>query len=509
MSRRSWLLLFFIILKFALQFFLINPVYDLQRDEYLYLDQANHPAWGYASVPPLTSWNSLLIKALGNSVFLIKFFPALYGCLTLFLVWKMVERLNGNLFACCLSAVTIIFSVILRLNILYQPNSFDVLSWTALYFAIIAFIQTKKSRWLWIAGLVFAFGFLNKYNIAFLTAGLVPAFLITSERKIFLNKHLYFAAAIGFVLILPNLIWQYQNDFPVVKHLQELAATQLVNVDRFGFLKAQIMFFLSGIFVLIVAFISFFVYPPFKKFRFVFWSFWFTLILFLYFRAKDYYTIGLYPVLIAFGSVYLEHLLSSLSVRFARWVVVLIPILIFVPMMQYIFPILTPDQIYQKREKFQALGLTRWEDGKEHNLPQDFADMLGWKAIAAATDSVYQTIDDKEHTLVFADNYGEAGAVNYYSTIKNLKAVSLNADYINWFPKNKSYRQILIVKERDDDESDDPEMKTEHSLFNSIEFKWRLNNPYARENGARIYLLSDPKVNLNKVIEQMIREGDN
>ncbi|KKX47100.1 hypothetical protein L950_0228290 [Sphingobacterium sp. IITKGP-BTPF85] len=23
-----------------------------------------------------------------------------------------------------------------------------------------------------------------------------------------------------------------------------------------------------------------------------------------------------------------------------------------------------------------------WEDGKEHQLPQDFADMLGWKELA-------------------------------------------------------------------------------------------------------------------------------
>jgi hypothetical protein len=45
----------FIILKFILQYFLISPEYDLQRDEYLHLDQANHLAWGYLSVPPLTS----------------------------------------------------------------------------------------------------------------------------------------------------------------------------------------------------------------------------------------------------------------------------------------------------------------------------------------------------------------------------------------------------------------------------------------------------------------------
>jgi hypothetical protein len=42
-------------IKLALQFLLINPVYDLQRDEYLHLDQGKHLAWGYISVPPVTS----------------------------------------------------------------------------------------------------------------------------------------------------------------------------------------------------------------------------------------------------------------------------------------------------------------------------------------------------------------------------------------------------------------------------------------------------------------------
>ena len=31
--------------------------------------------------------------------------------------------------------------------------------------------------------------------------------------------------------------------------------------------------------------------------------------------------------------------------------------------------------------KLQKLGLLRWEDSKDHLLPQDFADMLGWKKL--------------------------------------------------------------------------------------------------------------------------------
>src|SRR5215203_4296615 len=134
MSKKTIILIGFIIVKILFQYFLINPEYDLHRDEYLHLDQGDHLAWGYLSVPPVTSWISFVIKLLGDSVFLIKFFPAAFGALTLVLVWKTIEELKGSLFALIMGATAVLFSVLLRLNILYQPNSLDVLCWTAFYY---------------------------------------------------------------------------------------------------------------------------------------------------------------------------------------------------------------------------------------------------------------------------------------------------------------------------------------------------------------------------------------
>jgi hypothetical protein len=69
MTKKTTILIAFIGLKFLLQFLLLSSVYELQRDEFLHLDQANHLAWGYLSVPPLTSWTSYIIQLLGNSIF--------------------------------------------------------------------------------------------------------------------------------------------------------------------------------------------------------------------------------------------------------------------------------------------------------------------------------------------------------------------------------------------------------------------------------------------------------
>ena len=311
MNKKTLILIVFIAVKFLLEYLLISPQYDLQRDEYLHLDLGNHLAWGYMSVPPFTSWTSWIIQLFGNSFFWVKFFPALYGCLTLLVVWKAIEELKGNLFALVLGSTCTLFSCLLRLNMLYQPNSFDVLSWTVLYFILIKYINSENSKWLFIGAFVFAVGFLNKYNIVFLFIGLLPALLLTKQREIFTKPILYKAMLLGLLLILPNLIWQYQNDFPVIHHMKILAETQLVNVNRWDFIKSQLLFFPGSLIVIMASLYAFIFYKPFKNYRFFFFSFCFTLIAFLYFKAKDYYAIGIYPIHIAFGAVYLESILND------------------------------------------------------------------------------------------------------------------------------------------------------------------------------------------------------
>lgn len=92
--------------------------------------------------------------------------------------------------------------------------------------------------------------------------------------------------------------------------MQELADTQLVNVQRMSFLKNQFFFFLGAVFVIPFALYGLLFSTQLKKFHFLFWSFIFTLTLFTYLKAKDYYAIGLYPIYIAIGSVYISRIMN-------------------------------------------------------------------------------------------------------------------------------------------------------------------------------------------------------
>lgn len=505
MTKKTIILLGFIILKFALQYILISPEYDLQRDEYLHLDQAHHLAWGYLSVPPVTSWISFLIFLLGNSVFWIKFFPALFGALTLVIVWKTIELLKGNLYALILGATCVLFSSLLRINTLYQPNSLDVLCWTAFYYIIIQYISTEKSKWLYMGAITFAIGFLNKYNILFLLIGLLPALLLSKQRVILANKKVYFALILGVILILPNILWQYNNHFPIVHHMKELAETQLVNVDRIDFLKEQLLFFIGSFFVILAALYALLFYKPFAKYKFFFTTIVFTLVVFIYFKAKAYYAIGLYPIYIAFGAVFLSEILKTGWKRFLKPIFIIIPLLFFIPMYNLVFPNKSPEYIVKHPEKYKKLGMLRWEDGKDHALPQDFADMLGWKELARKTDSVYALLPNPEKTLVLCDNYGQAGAINYYSK-KGIKAVSFNADYVNWFDLTIAYKNLIRIK---DYEEKSTEFEETGPYFKSSAIAGEITNKFAREYKTTIFVFTDAKININKRIEAEINEEKN
>ncbi|NIJ53775.1 glycosyltransferase family 39 protein [Dyadobacter arcticus] len=497
MSKKTLILWFFILLKFAIHCVVIAPGYDLHRDEYLHVDQGKHLAWGYLSVPPFTSWTSYLILHLENPDFWVKFFPALFGVLTLVVVWKAIEALGGNLFALILGASAVTLSVLLRINMLYQPNSVDIFGWTLLYFSILQYLKTEQNKWLYMAAIAFGLSFLNKYNIVFLAAGMAPALLLTSQRKIFSNSRLYVAAVVAVLIIAPNLIWQYQNKFPVIHHMKLLAETQLVNVDRMDFVKEQLLFFMGSMFIILAAFISFFTYPAFQKYQVFFWSFVFTLSLFIYLKAKGYYAIGLYPIYLAFGSVYLESLFVGKR-AWLRVASILLIIILSIPIFRVAFPTKSPFEIAQNPKIYKDLGLLRWEDGKDHELPQDFSDMLGWSELAHKVDSVYEKVSDKKHTLVLCDNYGQAGAINYYSKYKDIGAVTLNADYIDWFPLDEEIKNVILVQNADDD---DKERKKEQPLFREVRLTGKVESRYARERGTSIYVLLDAKVSINNILK--------
>lgn len=502
MKREYKVLLLLAFLKFILPFLLQSPLYEPHRDEFLYLAEAHHMAWGYMEIPPLLSVFAWMTNWLGHSIFWIKFWPSLFGALTYFITGKIILSLGGRSFALFLAFLAFILGLYLRMNFLFQPNFLEVFFWTMIAYSICRFIQSQNNKWLYLFGISAGFGMISKYSVAFFILSILGGLIITRNRKIFVNKHFYFAGLIALLIFLPTLVWEYQNHFPVIFHMKELQQTQLQYVNPKGFLVDQLLMNLPCFFIWIAG-LYFVAFKEEGKYRIFAWAYFFVIVLLLYFHGKNYYSAGVYPALFAFGAFQLERFADKYS-RAWKYVFIIIPLAIGIPIIPLGLPVAKPAVLasYYKTIHAKKSGFLKWEDLKDHPLPQDFADMLGWKEMTRKTARAYSTLTpkEKENTFIFADNYGEAGAINFYGKKFHLPEVySDNASFLYWLPDSLRLVNIVLVTD-DKEEMQHPFIKD----FSSAVLYDSITNPYARERGSLIIILKGANDKMKEMFRQKI-----
>lgn len=460
------------------------------RDEFLYLALGKHPAAGYWSNPPLIGWISYVAQKLPfNALFSIRLISALAGAYMVLLAGLTARELGGKAYAQILASLMFSVSlIILRGYSMLQPVPFDILFWSLILYWLVRYINTQKPLYILLLGVGFGIGLLNKYMVVFLAAGIALAVLFTPYRKLWLNRYTWWAILIAFILFLPNLIWQYQHRFPVVYHMSELARTQLVNVNRFNVVIDQVLMFTFGS-VLWVAGLVWLLRQRADSYRVFGYIYLAVLGIFLLLKGKDYYTAGLYPFLFAAGGVAWEKMIRKpvLRIVFATVLTVL-----SLPMVPGGIPLANAEKLSAYFRGIPSStgidALLRWEDGKTHPLPQDFADMLGWDELGNIVLKATDTIADKSRIMLYGENYGQAGAMDYYCRGHNLPpAASFSDSYVLWLPDTIPHgRDILIYVNDEPGEDID-------SLFASITLCGRITHPLARERGTSVYMCREPR----------------
>ncbi len=164
-------------------------------------------------------------------------------------------------------------------------------------------------------------------------------------------------------------------------------------------------------------------------------------------------------------------------------------------------PMLPPAQLvefYKKNPIFLRLGFLRWEDQRDHALPQDFADMLGWREMTENTAKIYHSMDGmaSNRTVLDGGNYGEGAALDYYGSKFGLPpAMGHGANYLLWTPKDFYTHNtfILITDARDELHSDFMKRFAFAAAVDSI------TTPFARESGSYIILMKQPTAEGRKI----------
>jgi len=251
-NHHNKLIYFLAIVKFVIPFILVPSFYELHRDEYLYLAEAKHLAWGYMEVPPMLSFLGWISNLLGGTMFWVKLWPGLFGAATFIITAKIVTDLGGKTFAIILCFLPFILTGYIRLFYLFHPNFLDAFFWTLMAFSVFKFIRTNQNKWLYVLGISAGLGMMSKYSTAFYLISILGGLLITQHRKIFLNKHLYIAGFIGFCIFLPNIFWQYNHNLPLIAHMQELQDEQLKFNSPLNFIISQLLMLLPFLFLWLI-----------------------------------------------------------------------------------------------------------------------------------------------------------------------------------------------------------------------------------------------------------------
>lgn len=469
---------------------------EFHRDELLYFSLGQHPALGYATVPPLTGWIAWLMQNLfGFSIFAVRFFPALLSGLMVFLISALAKELGGSGYSRILAATGIILSVFgLRTFLLFQPVHIDLILWTLLFYLIIKYINTSSDTYLILIGITAGTALLNKYLIGILFIIILVILPFTQYRRIFRNKKFWYGLLAGIAVFMPNVIWQIANGLPVINHFAELERTQLVNVDRSAFLIEQVV--MPGVtsILTIAGLIYLFINKNAWKFRFLGLVIISLIITLMLLRGKSYYTQGIFPFLIAAGAVSWENMLRK---AWSRVFLVLLMIVLTLPILPIGIPVFKTEKLVSYfrniRTNYGMDFVCRFEDNSIHSLPQDYADMLGWEELTEIADKAWQMIPDRSASFIYCENYGQAGAITIIGKKYGLpEAISFNESFRYWIPE-KFDPDITSMVYINDEMGDDVRQG-----FRRITKVGSITNPDARELGTTVWLCEDPVDSFNK-----------
>lgn len=491
------------ILKFLLPFLLQHPSYQMHRDEFLYLEQGHHLAWGFMEVPPLLSIFAWLTHLFGSGFFWVKFWPALFGGLNVLIVGKLVSEMGGKVFAQCLAGVCLITGSYLRVHYLFQPNFLEIFFWSLSALMLVRYIHSNQNKYVYYLAISLAFSFLSKYSASFFIAGILVGLLLTRESKLLLNRHLYLAIAIAALIILPNLIWQYLHKWPVVTHMKELRETQLQFISPADFLLNQVLMHLPCFFVWFGGLMWLLFSAAAKRYRIIAFIYLTVVTLLAITNGKDYYTLGAYPMLFAAGGVWFEKITEA-KMYWLRYVGVVVMLVLFIPIIPLALPVWEPGKLaaYYQKMKLNKTGALKWEDLEQHELPQDFADMISWKELGEKVSKVYSSLpeEDKKRTLIYCRNYALAGATIYHG--KGLPQVTTdNASFLFWMPEKYDVKNILFVG-HNIPKTDDMVFQQ----FESVTVMDSITTPMAREKGVKIILFKNGNEKVTPMIEAGIKQ---
>jgi hypothetical protein len=299
---------------------------------------------------------------------------------------------------------------------------------------------------------------MNKHSTVFFALSVAAALLLVPLRRHLATPWPWIGAALALVLFLPNLVWQVRHDFATLEDLRNVARSgKNVTLGPAAFFLQQVLLLHPILFPLWAGGLVWLFRARGGRFRILGWTYVIFFVTLFVLKAKNYYLAPIYPMLFAAGAVGLEAALQRYAPTRGRlWpkavavAVAVAAALVFAPLA---LPLLPPDR-YVAYEA--ALGVTppRTEVAHRGPLPQVFCDQFGWPELVAQVAGIYHALPpgERARTGIFANNYGEAGALALFGPRHGLpRPISGHQSYFLWGPGDFAGDQLIVLQ--DDRES--------------------------------------------------------
>lgn len=425
------------------------PGYGIFRDELYYLACGQHLDWGYVDHPPMVALLAALARVFfGDSLTGLRLFPALAAAGTVLLVGTTAERLGGGRWARFLAQVLAATApAYLSLFTIFSMNAFDVLVWAAMAWLAVRLLNGDDPK-LWLAfGAVAGLGLQNKLDVGLLGAGLVAGLILARRFDVLKNRWLYLGGGLAATLFLPHVIWQATHGWPTREFVANAQSGKITVLGPLAFVGAQ--FLMIGPLACSLAFagLGWLLFSrAARPARALGWAVVVVLAVFAFSVSKPYYFSPAFTLLFPAAGVAVEAWSAGRFTRSARVAALVAAAsgLVFAPLAK---PLLSADHFVRYAA---AVGIAPGTDENHRlgRLPQFFADMHGWRELAQATAGVYAALppEDKGKACVYANNYGQAGAIDFFGPALGLPpVVSGHNSYWLWGPGSCGGEVVLIL----------------------------------------------------------------
>lgn len=419
-----------IILPFALAKLLIHVLtasnFGFHKDEFFYLYLGNYPDVGYFSSQPMTGLLSMVTQDLfGNSSLIMRTIPAIFGALSVVVIGRIVKLINGGNVALSFSLLAYLVSpVFLRTNVLFTPDFLDQFFWLLSTLLMVRLLKTRNTQNWILLSLVMGAGMLTKWSIALLLGGFVVGLLLTKERILLWTKDVPIALGTGLLIISPSILWHYDHHFP---YWQQYDSMRIVDSSGPGFLwyfYTQIFTNLPGVLLWVGGLFYAFTSHQQNYLRTIGFSFVIIIVSGLLLLSHPFYLAGIYPVMLAIGSKFLESWLVDKSSLLRTRMYIFI-VAIGLPLIPLAIPLFQEGGLkkYGKYLKGAEIHFPfKWQDNEMHAIPQFFGKMQGWEILGDRLTHYWYTLpeEERENTVIIVEDHKIASCVDYFARKNDL-----------------------------------------------------------------------------------------